>query len=108
VGIGALALATGKRSGRGTGRINNESSSVLFFRNSMNVQLISEPADYFIWAFTLLGGLPLRYGAAEPVLETRRAHARISAGGERLIIYYQAVVARINIGNHLAWIFCRA
>jgi hypothetical protein len=50
----------------------------------------------------------LSYVPIEPVLERSRADARISAGGERLIVYYQAVVARINICDHLAWIFCRA
>jgi hypothetical protein len=59
----------------------------------MNAQLISDPADYFIWAFTLLGGLPLRYGAAEPVLETRWADARDIAGGEALIVQLCAEVA---------------
>ena len=46
----------------------------------------------------------LRCGAAEPVVEKSRADAWISAGGERLIVYYQAEVTRINIGDHLAWI----
>jgi hypothetical protein len=91
------------------GRINNENSSrSILPKQYERAAFISDPADCFIWAFTLLGGLPLRYGAAEPVLEMRRADARISAGGERLIVYYQAVVARINICDHLAWIFCRA
>src|SRR5437016_9758830 len=35
---------------------------------------------------TLPDGLPLREGAAEPVLETRRADARVIAGGEALIV----------------------
>jgi hypothetical protein len=40
----------------------------------------------------------LRCGAAEPVLEKSRA------GRERLIVYHQAEVTRINICDHLAWI----
>jgi len=63
----------------------------------MNAQLIADPANYFIWAFTLPGGLPLRYGAAEPVLETRRADARVIAGGEALIVQLCAEVARVDV-----------
>ena len=68
----------------------------------MNAQLISDPADYFIWAFTLLGGLPLRYGAAEPVLETRRSKPRVIAGSEALIVHLYAVVERVGVRNHLS------
>ena len=34
-----------------------------------------------------VGGNFLRCGAAEPVLETRRAEARVVAGGEALIVH---------------------
>ena len=37
----------------------------------------------------------------EPVLERSRADARISAGGERLIVHRYAEVARLTIGDHL-------
>src|SRR5437867_4101754 len=45
--------------------------------------------------------LPLRYGAAEPVLETHRADARVIAGGEALIIQLCAEVACVNVCGHL-------
>src|SRR5947207_15528053 len=45
--------------------------------------------------------LPLRYGAAEPVLETRRAEARVIPGGEALIVYRCAEVACVDICGHL-------
>jgi len=67
----------------------------------MNAQLIADPANYFIWAFTLPGGLPLRYGAAEPVLETRRADARVIAGGEALIVQFCAEVACVYVCGHI-------
>jgi hypothetical protein len=35
---------------------------------------------------TLPGNLSLSYGAAEPVLKTRRPDARVFAGGEALIV----------------------
>ena len=66
----------------------------------MNAQLISDPADYFIWAFTLLCDLPLRYGAAQPVLGTRRADARVIAGGEALIVQLCAEVACVDVCGH--------
>src|SRR5207249_4003381 len=37
-----------------------------------------------IFKFTLPRGLPVRYGAAEPVPETRRADTWVIAGGEAL------------------------
>jgi hypothetical protein len=37
----------------------------------------------------------------EPVLERNSADARISAGGERLIVDYQAIVAGINVCDDL-------
>jgi hypothetical protein len=46
-------------------------------------------------------GLPLRYGAAEPVLETRRADARVIAGGEALIVYGCTEVACADVCGHL-------
>jgi hypothetical protein len=50
--------------------------------------------------FTLPGGLPLRSGAAEPVLETRRADARVIAGGEALIVQLCAEVACVDVCGH--------
>src|SRR5436190_23718777 len=44
--------------------------------------------------------LPLRYGAAEPVLETRRAEARVVARGEALIVHRDAEVERLGIGDY--------
>ena len=49
-------------------------------------QIIAGPAHYLIWASTLLANLRLRYGATEPVPETRRADARVIARGETLIV----------------------
>lgn len=37
-------------------------------------------------AAPLPGGLTLKYGAAEPVLETRRTDARVISGGEAVIV----------------------
>src|SRR6266516_5094521 len=48
--------------------------------------------------------LPLRYGTAEPVLETRRAKARLIAGGEALIVYRCAEVACVDVCGHLPWV----
>ena len=42
-----------------------------------------------------------RYGAAEPVLETRRADARVIAGGEALIVHLYAEVACVGVCGHL-------
>src|SRR5213594_2212861 len=44
--------------------------------------------------------LPLRYGAAEPVPETRRAEARVIAGGEALIVHLYAEVACVDVCGH--------
>src|SRR5712691_10905043 len=51
--------------------------------------------------FTLADGLPLRYGAAEPVLETSRADARVIAGGEALIVQLCAAVKCVDVCGHL-------
>jgi hypothetical protein len=48
--------------------------------DSLNAQLIADPSDYFIRRSPCLVALRLSYGAAEPVLETRRAEARVIAG----------------------------
>src|ERR1700694_4250036 len=48
----------------------------------------------------LLPRLTLRHGAAEPVLETRRADARVVAWGEALIVHRDAVVERLGIGDY--------
>src|SRR5882724_11421768 len=50
--------------------------------------------------FTLPGGLPPRYGAAEPVLETRRADARVIARGEALIVQLCAEVECVDVCGH--------
>src|SRR5213593_3525778 len=62
-----------------------------------------EVARFFsvIIIFTLPAGLPLRYGAAEPVLETSRADARVIAGGEALIVQLCAEVKCVDVGGHL-------
>src|SRR6266566_3042694 len=49
---------------------------------------------------TLPDGLPLRDGAAEPVLETRRADARVIAGGEALIVQLCAEVTCVDVCGH--------
>src|SRR5882724_12838733 len=51
--------------------------------------------------FTLPDGLPLRYGAAEPVLETRWADARVIAGGEALIVQLCTEVKCVDVCGHL-------
>src|SRR6266446_5050885 len=57
---------------------------------------------------TLPGGLLLRYGAAEPVLETRRTDARVIAGGEALIVQRGAEVKCVGICDYLPCISVRA
>jgi hypothetical protein len=52
--------------------------------DSMSAQLIAHPSDYLYAAFTLPGGLLLNYGAAEPVLETRRGRCAGYRPGVRL------------------------
>src|SRR2546426_11600910 len=54
--------------------------------------------------FNLSGGLPQRYGAAEPVLETRRADARVIAGGEAVIVQLSAEVACVDICGHFSYV----
>ena len=51
--------------------------------------------------FTLPDGLPLRYGAAEPVVEPRRADTRVLAGGETLIVQLCAEVQCVDVRDHL-------
>src|SRR4051794_12717179 len=48
------------------------------------------------------GAAEVRYGAVEPVLETRRANARVVAGGERLIVQLFAEVGCVDICDHRA------
>jgi len=43
-------------------------------------------------------------GAAEPLLEMRRAEARVIAGGKALIVQLCAEVEGVDIADHLAWI----
>jgi hypothetical protein len=42
------------------------------------------------------------YRTAEPVVETRRAEARVGAGGEALIVELGAEVAGVDVGDHMA------
>jgi hypothetical protein len=50
-------------------------------------KLLADPVHSLIWASPWLGLSDfLRYGAAEPVLEMRRADARVVARGEGLIV----------------------
>src|SRR5437870_4385558 len=62
-----------------------------------------EVARFFsvIIMFTLPDSLPLRFGAAEPVLETSRADARVIAGGEALIVQLYAEVKCVDVCGHL-------
>src|SRR5437667_3927050 len=46
----------------------------------------------------------LGYGAAEPLLEMRRAEARVIAGGKALIVQFCAEVGRVHVRGHLPWI----
>jgi len=55
-----------------------------------------------------LAKLPRRYGAAEPVLETRRADARVIAGGEALIVQFDAEVKCVDICGYLPRVSVRA
>jgi hypothetical protein len=41
---------------------------------------------------------------AEPILEARRTEARVFAKGEALIVNLYAVVERMHVRNHLAWV----
>src|SRR5213596_1250322 len=45
-----------------------------------------------------------RRGAAEPLLETRRAEARVIAGGETLIVQLCAEVAGVDVRGYLPWV----
>ena len=45
--------------------------------------------------------LSLRYRAAEPVLKTRRADARVIARGEALIVQLYAEVERVDVCGHI-------
>src|SRR2546427_1004689 len=58
-----------------------------------------EVARFFsvIIMFTLPDGLSLSYRAAEPVLETSRADARVIAGGEALIVQLYAEVKCVGV-----------
>ena len=49
-----------------------------------------------------LVSLPLRHRTAEPVLETRRAEARMIAGREALIVHLDAEVAGVGVRDHLS------
>src|SRR5207249_10540376 len=46
----------------------------------------------------------LRRGAAEPLLETRRAEARVITGDKALIVQLCAEIQGVDIGDHLAWV----
>src|SRR2546428_5352343 len=67
------------------------------------INTTSEVARFFsvFIVFTLPDGLSLSYRAAEPVLETRRAEARVIAGGEALIVHRCAEVERVDVCGHL-------
>src|SRR4029453_12366453 len=57
------------------------------------------------WSGAVCGvTLPLRYGAAEPVLETRRAEARLIARGEACIVHLYAQVDCATVRGDLPWI----
>src|SRR6266496_2837113 len=43
-------------------------------------------------------------GAGEPLLERRRAEARVSAGGEALIVQLCAEVLGVDVRGHLPWV----
>jgi hypothetical protein len=43
-------------------------------------------------------------GAAEPLLEMRRAEARVIAGGKALIVQLCAEVEGVDVRGHLPWI----
>ena len=58
--------------------------------------------------FTLTDALRLRYGAAQPVLETRRADARVIAGGEALIVQLCAEVKCVDVCGYLPCVSVRA
>ena len=49
-------------------------------------------------------GLSLRQRVAEPIIEADRAEARISTGGEGLIVQLRAEVAGVVVCDHLAWV----
>jgi hypothetical protein len=51
--------------------------------------------------FILIDDLSLRYKAAEPVLKTRRADARVIARGEALIVQLYTEVERVDVCGHL-------
>src|SRR5947209_1477490 len=44
--------------------------------------------------------LPPRRGAAEPLLEPRRAEAGVVAGGETLIVHLDAVITCVGVRGH--------
>ena len=43
-------------------------------------------------------------GAAEPLLEMRRAEARVIAGGKALIVQLCAEVEGVDVRGHLPWV----
>ena len=58
--------------------------------------------------FSLPRHLTLKYGATEPVIEMRRADARVVAGGEASIVQLCAKIACTDVGGDLPRVSVRA
>ncbi len=71
-------------------------------------QLIAGPALLDLGVDPALANLLLRYGAAKPVLETRRADARVVAWGEALIVQLYAEVECVDVCGYLPCVSARA
>ena len=48
-----------------------------------------------------------RTSPAKPVFETRLSDSRVTTGNERGLAQLNAVVARLRVGDNLAWILAR-
>src|SRR5215471_7014795 len=85
--------------------------SVLIGRKSLLTNITGNPRKldvvhlHCISFSPCLAPSPLMDEAAEPVLETRRADARVIAGGEALIVQLCAEVARVDVCGHLPRVF---
>ena len=66
------------------------------------------PAHCLIWTSTLPRNLPLRYGAAEPILETGRADARVIPRRQGLIVHVYAEVLSMDVCDYLTRILLGA
>src|SRR5439155_4738987 len=63
------------------------------------------PAEYHaICRCVLSSRRLLRRGAAEPLLEMRRAEARVIAGSKALIVQLCAEVEGVDVRGHLPWV----